>query len=683
MAGIKFAALDAASPLGSYLNEAELLLLARSCSVRGFKEGESLPDSPFYIVLDGAVTVMEADTGDVVCTRPQWSFFTNRAGQGVVEEGVHSNGLSEASIVSVPTQLRRGKSEKIAPDKFHAVDSSGEIACVCRDDCRVLLVSSQDRLERFYFSCSSVGQDGYDSIVHTNLSTTLMEVPFIIQADVDRASLRKLGELCSYLALQEGEWIFEEGDAANCFYIIIKGAVEAILRDGGAAHGVQHGTSHGAQRAGSPTEAHHERSASESHADATSRRESRADEAGLGGIIKRPGETFGVASLVLGEELRPYGMVAVERSVFLVISLENFEIFMHTHRNIKPSIMLMTKRFLLQRWATLESSFFHAFTEEELERAAHHATIGKYKAGEVIYHRGQAAEAFHAIAIGKVQRDYLDGSPARAIPRDAYFGELGVLLPRTPNLATVTATEDTALLTISIRDWPKVVLSQGSKSAEEKRFEELRCCVPPLGYDGSRHCAPSWHSAQRAAEPARDLHFALQINLLLRLRRGEVSLDAMLMHPQAQAALFRFSDALLPGAVRPNVLYAALHLLLRVRIACRNSASKHMALETESGVVEFLLEQMGLVSHPDQTRMGAATIGPPPRPALPPHPACFCSQGSSLASRRGSSSRASRGRRAQVRRCLRGGAEAGRFPSISTSRAQGQRSRRRVSSSAL
>ena len=44
MAGIKFAALDAASPLGSYLNEAELLLLARSCSVRGFKEGESLPE---------------------------------------------------------------------------------------------------------------------------------------------------------------------------------------------------------------------------------------------------------------------------------------------------------------------------------------------------------------------------------------------------------------------------------------------------------------------------------------------------------------------------------------------------------------------------------------------------------------------------------------------------------------
>ena len=68
----------------------------------------------------------------------------------------------------------------------------------------------------------------------------------------------------------------------------------------------------------------------------------------VGGITKGPGETFGVASLVLGEPTRAYGMVAVERSVFLVVSQENFEPFMHTHPKVEPSIMLMTKRFLLQ-----------------------------------------------------------------------------------------------------------------------------------------------------------------------------------------------------------------------------------------------------------------------------------------------------------------------------------------------
>ena len=200
LTGIKYAALDATSPLGAYLNEKELQELARACAIRTFKEGDSLPESPFYIVLDGAVTVMEATTGDVVCTRGQWSFFTSLAGEGLTGKG--EEGMMR---VGAAAPARGGASGT----------EDADILCVCREDSRVLLVANEDRLDSFYWGCSAEGQGGYDAIVHTNLANTLMEVPFISEADVDRPSLRKLGELCSYHAVQEGEWIFEAGDAVS------------------------------------------------------------------------------------------------------------------------------------------------------------------------------------------------------------------------------------------------------------------------------------------------------------------------------------------------------------------------------------------------------------------------------------------------------------------------------------
>ena len=76
-----------------------------------------------------------------------------------------------------------------------------------------------------------------------------------------------------------------------------------------------------------------------------------------------------------------------------------------------------------------------------------------------------------------MSRDYLDGSPKREIPLGAYFGEMGVLLPRTPNLATVVAEEPTTLLYISKQDWPLVV-PPPSKTPEETRIDDLRRGTP-------------------------------------------------------------------------------------------------------------------------------------------------------------------------------------------------------------
>ena len=42
--------------------------------------------------------------------------------------------------------------------------------------------------------------------------------------------LRALGELCSYRTFSAGAFVFEQGDNADSFYIVLKGAVE-VVRD--------------------------------------------------------------------------------------------------------------------------------------------------------------------------------------------------------------------------------------------------------------------------------------------------------------------------------------------------------------------------------------------------------------------------------------------------------------------
>ena len=57
---------------------------------------------------------------------------------------------------------------------------------------------------------------------HTRLRRTrLMGIPFVKEASLSVAALRKLSGYCSYLALQEGDFVFRQGEPAFCFYIIL------------------------------------------------------------------------------------------------------------------------------------------------------------------------------------------------------------------------------------------------------------------------------------------------------------------------------------------------------------------------------------------------------------------------------------------------------------------------------
>ena len=94
------------------------------------------------------------------------------------------------------------------------------------------------------------------------------------------------------------------------------------------------------------------------------------------------------------------------------------------------------------------------------------------------------------------------------------------------------------------------------------RAQELRS-LWPLGYDDKYESRKTSHSAVRAARSKRDLHFTLQVQLLLRLRREATPLGAILLHPKACAALFDFTHDEALGGLRAGVFWPSLRLLQR------------------------------------------------------------------------------------------------------------------------
>ena len=49
--------LKALSPLGAYLSETDLQEAARSCSIVRMEAGKPVPDSPFYLIISGAIAI--------------------------------------------------------------------------------------------------------------------------------------------------------------------------------------------------------------------------------------------------------------------------------------------------------------------------------------------------------------------------------------------------------------------------------------------------------------------------------------------------------------------------------------------------------------------------------------------------------------------------------------------------
>ena len=179
------------SPLGAYLNPDELNQLAKMCSIVRFKKGKPIQaESPFYLVVEGVVAVMDDDAVTELTSRRAGSFFTRMAGRGAVKG---------RKAKSIETALM-GK-------------TSGSL---------LLGPTDEESLDNFYLRLSSEAREGYDAIISTNISTVLSSVNFINEANPTQAMLRKCGELCSYMPLHQDDMVFEQGDEADAFYIVLK-----------------------------------------------------------------------------------------------------------------------------------------------------------------------------------------------------------------------------------------------------------------------------------------------------------------------------------------------------------------------------------------------------------------------------------------------------------------------------
>ena len=145
-----------------------------------------------------------------------------------------------------------------------------------------------------------------------------------------------------------------------------------------------------------------------------------------------------------------------------------------------------------------------------------------------------------ALALTLTQADYGDGRK-RELQVGGYFGEIGILLQRTQCLATVRALKPSAAMVISREGWASV-------------FPQAP--VFPEGPGGGR--------GGLSRHKKRDLTFTLQLDLLLKLQRHRVPLEALMMHRKGKAALFDFTITLTGGALRPTVYSAAFALLDKV-----------------------------------------------------------------------------------------------------------------------
>lgn len=446
--------LEDRTPLGAYLSAKELSELAKILQTAKFAAGKPLPESPFYIVVTGQVEVREGS--EVLCTKSSGSFFTRRA--GLVAQQRHSISPS-AARVTMPVDGRHSIVQSHEDESSGMIEVATQI--VGKTSGRVLWVAVA-KLEHFLDNVASrESRDVINAISRTNIGTQLSQVPFIQNAMLSAAELRTLGEICFYGHYPSGKDVFKQGDIAEYFYIILKGQVNITIDVKKLRGGDGDGGSEAVQS-----------------------------------VTRGVGDSFGVAALVYNAAERKYSATASERTLCLIIDKSNFQKFLNTKASLETALMRSTKRFLLQRYSSMNIPIFAALDDERLYKAADLSSFAHYDKGDVIYRQGDAPKAFYVVLHGEVkmsteqvadvggggveaepsvqtgpglQRQETVGSlgdsfakeskrvgaalideqeAVRSLTVGQHFGEVGVLLPQTPCIATTVAQCATTLLVL-------------------------------------------------------------------------------------------------------------------------------------------------------------------------------------------------------------------------------------------
>ena len=68
------------TPFLFYLDEADLELLASCFTVQHVRRNQTVPESPFYLLLRGELAVVSKKDNITLCTKQNGAFFSRRAG---------------------------------------------------------------------------------------------------------------------------------------------------------------------------------------------------------------------------------------------------------------------------------------------------------------------------------------------------------------------------------------------------------------------------------------------------------------------------------------------------------------------------------------------------------------------------------------------------------------------------
>ena len=121
--------------------------------------------------------------------------------------------------------------------------------------------------------------------------------------------------------------------------------------------------------------------------------------------------------------------------------------------------------------------FFTPLTVGQLERVLPYIRLNSYAAGETVFRRGDAGDAFYIVYQGSVQvrlpRLLLLSKTVATLQKGDFFGEMA-LISAEPRNATIVAAEPTQLFTL-LSDEFQLILSENPAAAQEmKRISARR-----------------------------------------------------------------------------------------------------------------------------------------------------------------------------------------------------------------
>jgi trk system potassium uptake protein TrkA len=121
--------------------------------------------------------------------------------------------------------------------------------------------------------------------------------------------------------------------------------------------------------------------------------------------------------------------------------------------------------------------FFTPLTVGQVEKVLPHVMLGSYGAGETVFRKGQAGDAFHIVYKGKVEirlpKMIVLSKTVATLGEGQFFGEMA-LISNEPRSATVVCAEPTMLFSLLASDFAFVIAENPAAAAEMRSIAAQR-----------------------------------------------------------------------------------------------------------------------------------------------------------------------------------------------------------------